>query len=379
MPRAAGLPVIGSLPQIVVRPLQFLEESSLRQGGIFELDLGLTRAVMVADVELAEHVLLKHASNYGKGGDIWEAIRQVIGRGLGTSEGELWRRQRKLISPHFQPRVVEKYRETIAETIDGVLGELDSRDSVNVARWCDRLTATISVRLLFGSSLDASRVDELRSAMADYSDLVLQGLVTRKLPRWLPLTGRARLERVRQLFHQRVRDLIAERRRNPGERSDLLGHLIDATDELGAMSVSQLLDEATTFYVAGYETTGTALAWTLWLLAGHPKIRDELQAELDRGHDQTPLLHACIQEGLRLYPPALFLVRHTVSGDVLGHHFIPKGTTVLVSPWLIHRNPELWPRPTEFDPGRFLDPERAAARPRLAWIPFGAGQRICVG
>jgi cytochrome P450 len=379
MPRAAGLPFVGSLPRLLVKPLQFLDESLVRQRSIFEVDLGVTRVVVVADVAAAEHVLLENAGNFGKLGRFWEGIRQVLGLGVGSSEGELWRRQRKLMQPNFQPSFLERYRGTIAETIEGELGGLRSNGPIDVTRWCDRLLELLVVRILFGSDLDASRVDELRTTMAGVSDSVIQGLVTRQLPRWLPIPGRGRLDQARRMFNERVTALIAERRRHPDEGDDVLRLLVGATDELGAMSDEQLLDEAITFYIAGYETTGTALAWTLWLLASHPRIRDELQAELDSGSDEAPLLRACMQEGLRLYPPAMFVVRHTVADDEIGGYYVSAGTTVLVSPWLIHRNPELWPRPHEFDPRRFMDPELVAERPRLAWIPFGAGQRLCIG
>lgn len=377
MPRAKGLPLVGALPQILLRPLDFLEETVARRGSVFEIDLGVTRAVVVADVDAVEHVLLTHTGNYGKGGEIWEGIREVLGRGLGSSEGELWRRQRKLMQPKFQRSFLEGVRDTIAETIEDELDGLRSDEPIDLARWTDGLLATLAVRVLFGSDLDPAKVDEVRTTMAAVSDSVIQGLVTRKLPRWLPLTGRERLSRARRIFDHNVAELIAERRRHPRPSKDLLGLLLGATDEQGSMSDEQLRDEAITFYIAGYETTGTALAWTLWLLAGHPHVRDALLAELDGGSTEAPLLHACMQEGLRLYPPALFVIRHTVGDDVLLGHPVRAGTPVLVSPWLVHHNPAIWPDPKRFDPERFLSP--APERSRLAWIPFGAGQRICIG
>lgn len=379
IPKVAGLPLVGSLPRLLVRQLQFLEEAMAREGSIYELDLGVARAVVVADVRAAERVLLDNAANFAKVGVFWEGMRELLGQGLGSSEGELWRRQRKMIQPKFQRNFLEGYRGTIADTIEGELEGLRSSGSIDVRLWCDRLLELLVVRILFGSDLDASRVEEFRTTLAGVSDSMIQGLVTRQLPRWLPMPGRGRLDQARRMFNARVTALIAERRRHPGEGNDLLRLLLGATDELGAMSDAHLIDEAITFYIAGYETTGTALAWTLWLLASHPRIRDQVHAELDGGSDEAPLLQACLQEGLRLYPPAMFVVRNTVVDDELAGHHVSAGTTVIVSPWLIHRNPELWPRPNEFDPTRFMDPALVAARPRLAWVPFSAGQRICIG
>jgi cytochrome P450 len=379
MPKAAALPVVGSLPWLLVKPLRFLEETLARRGSVFELDLGVTRVVFVADVAAAEHVLLGNARNFDKAGAFWDGIRDVLGQGLGASEGALWRRQRKLIQPIFQRSFLERYRGTIAETIEDALGSLQSNGSIDVAPWCDRLTETLVMRILFGSQLDGARIDELRANMAAMADAVLQGLVIRKLPRWLPMPGRDRLERARRMFSERATALITERRLHPARGDDLLGVLVDATDELGSMSNQQLVDEAMTFYVAGYETTGATLAWILWLLASHPPVRDELQAELDRGSDDVPLLGACIQESLRLYPVAPFIIRYTLADDEIGGLRVSAGTPIVVSPWLIQRKPDLWPRPHEFDPRRFMDPALVAGRPRLAWIPFGAGQRICIG
>lgn len=379
IPKVRGLPLVGSLPRLLFKPLQLIEASLLRQGTVFSLDLGVTRVVAVASVAGAEHVLLKNAHNFGKVGDFWDGMRQLLGQGLGSSEGELWKRHRKLMQPSFQPSFLERYRSTVAETIEGELEGLRSSGPIDVSQWCDHLLEALVVRILLGSELVESHIDEIRTHLAAVSDALLQGLVTRKLPRWLPVPGRGRVDRARRVFGAAVTPLIAERRRRGDIGDDLLGVLVGATDELGSMSDQQLLDEAITFYVAGYETTGTALAWTLWLLARHPRLRDELLAELDRGSDDVPLLRACIQEGLRLYPPAMFILRHAIADDEIAGYHVPAGTTVIVSPWLIHRNPELWPRPNEFDPGRFLDPKLVSERPRLAWMPFGAGQRTCVG
>jgi len=378
MPRATGLPLVGALPWMLLKPLQFLQESLVRQGSVFELDLGVTRVVVVADVAAAEYVLLENARNFGKGGAFWDGIRDVLGQGLGTSEGTLWRRQRKLMQPKFQASFLERYRSTIAEAVEDALGGLAAPGPIDVSPWCDHLLETLVLRVLFGSELDRMSIDELRTNMAAMSDAALQGLVIRNLPPWLPIPGRGRLDRARRMFNERAIALITERRRHPGRCGDFLGVLVDATDELGSMSDEQLLDEAMTFYIAGYETTGTSLAWALWLLASQPRVRDELHAEIDSGADGI-LLRACIQEALRLCPAAVFVVRHAVADDEIGGHPVSAGAPVLVSPYLIQRNPELWPRPDEFDPRRFMDPELVAKRPRLAWIPFGIGQRVCIG
>jgi cytochrome P450 len=379
IPRVSGLPLVGSLPSVLAGQFRFLEQSLADKGGIFELDLGVTNAVLIADPEVAEAVLIDKARNFDKGEDFWDGLREVLGLGLAMSEGELWRRQRKLMQPEFQRRLIESYRSTIEETVSQELESLRAGVPIDIASWCDELLAALTVRILFGSDLDHSRIDELRRTMAGLFQTVLAGLVTRKLPRWLPRPGRQRVEQARRAVDQNVLALIAERRQRPGTGNDVLGTLIRATDDSGVMSDQQLRDEAVTIYVAGYETTGTALAWTLWLLASHPRILADLQDELDAETEDKPLLHACIREGLRMFPPGPLLPRRTVADDVLGGFPVPAGTTVVVSPWLIHHDPNLWPRPHAFEPQRFMDAEASRNRPRLAWIPFGAGQRICIG
>lgn len=379
IPRVAGLPLVGSLPNVLAGQFRFLEQSLADKGGIFELDLGVTNAVLIADPELAEAVFIEKVRNFDKGEDFWDGLRDVLGLGLAMSDGELWRRQRKLMQPEFQRRLIESYRSTIEETVSQELESLRTGVSLDIAHWCDELLAALTVRILFGSDLDHSRIDALRGAMAGLFQTVLTGLVTRKLPNWMTGAGRQRLEKARRIVDENVLALIAERRRRPGTGNDLLGTLIRATDESGAMTDQQLRDEAVTIYVAGFETTGTALAWTLWLLAGHPQIRANVQEELDADPEHKPLLHACIREGLRMFPPGPVLPRRTVTDDVLGGFPVRAGTTVVVSPWLIHHNPKIWPRPHSFEPQRFMGDEASPHRHRLAWMPFGAGQRVCIG
>lgn len=389
MPRVSGLPLVGAVPHVLWKKLGFFEDAMARKGRIFELDLGLANVVIVADVEAAEDVLIRHAENFDKSGEFWDGLRDTLGDALSTNEGEVWRRQRRFMQPKFQRRLIEGYREAIVETVMHELDALPVGRTIEVDQWCDQLFAAVTMRILFGSELDRSLVDETREMMLGLSSALLGGVVTRRLPEWLPIPARRRLAHAQRFMSECARTLIAERRRRPGPSHDLLGMLLEATDEHGVMSDEQLRAEVMNFYLAGFETTGSALAWTVWLLATHPRVRAELQAELDAGEDRdeeqnegsgrVSLLRACIQEGLRLFPPAPFLPRRAVADHVLGGHLVRARTHVMVSPWLIHRDPALWPDPHAFDPGRFMSSEVSSRRPRLAWLPFGAGQRVCIG
>ena len=369
---------MGSLPGVIRGHYRFLEQTFATQGPIFELDLGLLEALVVGDAEAAEDIFVKKARNYDKGGDFWDSLRDLLGDGIGASEGELWRRQHKLMQPGFRRSAIDGYRPMIDDTIRSALDDLTLDEPLDVARWCDDLLSLLTVRILLGSDAPLSLIRQVRESMSILFATALPEMVLRKLPRWLPRPGRARLKRARKLVDDTLMAIIADKRRR-GAGDDLLGSLIHATDEDGAMSDEQLRAEAIFLYTAGYETTGASLAWTLLLLARHPALLAELQAELDTSTDDRTLLRACIQEGLRLYPPGAIIPRRAVADDVLGGHAVKADTLIFVCPWLIHRDPRWWPQPHDFDPARFLDGESSPSRPRLAWSPFGAGQRICLG
>jgi cytochrome P450 len=383
MPRAPGLPLIGAMPSLLRGRFEFLDRAREQCGDIFLLDLGVTQVVVVSDPLAAEAIFVDRSKNFCKGGGFWEQARAGLGNGLAFSEGELWRRQRRLMNPEFRRAKIAGFRATIERTVDELLAELEPEvargQAFDVSPWTGRLLATLTVRILFGDSdLDRETFTRLRDALQDVVDGMLAGVVTRSLPAWLPVPGAARFEAARAAIDEIVLGLIGKRRRSGGSDADLLGMLLHAADDEGAMSDQQLRDEIVITYAAGYETTAWALAWGLKELGEHPPLVAELQAELDQGRDplEFPLLDATFREILRMYPSAPFLPRRAVEDEQLLGYQIPAGTDVVVLPWLVHRNPKYWPEPSRFDPRRHLEP---GDRPRMAWMPFGGGQRLCIG
>ncbi|HRI65451.1 MAG TPA: cytochrome P450, partial [Polyangium sp.] len=188
------------------------------------------------------------------------------------------------------------------------------------------------------------------------------------------------------VLDQYVADLIAERRRNPDATKDLLTRLLGAHDGADHMSDKQLRDEVLTLFVAGHETTAVSLSWSLYLLARHPQVYQQVQADVDALPNEPtvadlPRLGSVLRvfkESLRMYPPLPLYVRDTIEDIVVGGYEIPKGTPVLLSPYVTHHRTELWSDPDTFDPDRFL-PQNEAGRHRYAYIPFSAGPRICIG
>ncbi|MEM9453561.1 MAG: cytochrome P450 [Myxococcota bacterium] len=381
-PKAPGVPIVGSLPNLLLSRFEFFDRARDQCGRIFNVDLGINELTIVGDPVAAEAILVQRSRNFDKGGEFWEGARETVGNGLALSEGDYWRRQRRIMNPEFRRKRIAGLAATIAATVEELLPELEPYaargETMDISPWACKLLATLTVRLLFGSELEEATFVAFKDALRVMLDGILSGILTRKLPSWVPVPGAARFEAARRTVDEIVLELIAERRAAGSTGHDLLSLLLAATDGEGGMSDQQLRDEVVLTYIAGYETTAWTLAWALMLLACEPALVSELHAELDEHDDFTtiPLLDACIRETLRLYPSAPMLPRRALVDEELGGYRIPAGTNLIVLPWLIHRDPEIWPAPKRFDPRRHLE---QTARPRLAWMPFGAGQRTCIG
>ena len=344
--------------------------------------------------ETVRHVLLDHADNYAKGPLLRRSLQPLIGRGLLISEGELWRRQRRLMAPMFSPRRVLDFVPIMVSATEAMLARWDALPPdrpADVADQMMRLTLEIIGRTMFSDDL-GGEIAALRQAATEYelgrgrSSLVdLFGL-----PRWVPRPGRRAADRAVARLDRVVGGLIARRRETGAHTEDLLALLLAARDaETGEpMSDTQIRDEVATILLAGHETTANALAWTWYPLSGDAAVAARLHAELAAvlgGRVPTagdlPNLayaHMVLEEAMRLYPPAHSVSRQALAEDRIAGRRIPARAVVIVAPWLLHRHRRLWDEPDAFDPGNFA-PERAAARPRFAYIPFGGGPRGCIG
>ena len=326
-----------------------------------------------------KRVLVSNYRNYTKGTGI-DRIKLLLGKGIMTSEGELWKRQRAMMQPCFHRRVITRFADLIAQANErfpardealAARGEL-----VNVTEEMSDLTLEIVMRSLIGRDLE--RVTQELGAnpfevVARDSARNLQFVY-----KFRSLTGL-------------VQKLIARRRAQPDEEHfDYLAMLLSARDkETGLpMSDGELIDEILTLIVAGHETTASGLNWTWYLLSQHPEAEARLHAELDAAAElPAPSLvqvealaytQQVINEALRLYPPGWVLSRRTIEADVLGGYPVPARTNVLLPLYLVHRHPRFWKDPEVFWPERFA-PEHEAERPRFAYMPFAAGPRHCIG
>jgi len=316
--------------------------------------------------------------NYTKGVGI-DRVRLLLGHGIMTSEGEFWRRQRRMMQPAFHRRVVERYASIVREENESLGAEWNtaarSTGAVNVTLSVSRLALRVILRALFG--------DDLRQLVPNLDDNPFAAI----------LQDARRDTRFAYEFRQLARDvktLVAVRRARQQRRYDLLQLLLDARDaDTGeAMSDAEIVDEVMTLVVAGHETTASTLNWTWWLLATHPavamRIAEEQCAVDDLGLAsyadliRLPYTRQVVDESMRLYPPGWLLTRRSIGPDTLGGHAVPPGTDVFISPYLVHRHPHHWRLPETFDPGHF-DPVQVEARHAFAYIPFAAGPRHCIG
>ena len=325
-----------------------------------------------------KRVLVSNHRNYTKGVGL-DRVRILLGKGIMTSEGELWKRQRYMMQPYFHRRVITEFAGIIAAANDRCLERWETRatqgEPVNLTDEMSELTLEIVLRAIFGRDLDRLT----RQLGANPFEVV-----SREPARDLQFAYRFRsLTKV-------VAQVIAQRRAEPEEHFDYLAMLMTARDkESGApMPERELIDEVMTLIVAGHETTASGLNWTWYLLSQHPEAEARLHAEIDAapelaapGLAQMEALQytqQVVNEALRLYPPGWLLSRRTIEADVLGGYPVPPGTNVLLPLYLLHRHPGFWEDPEAFSPERFA-PEHEAERPRFAYMPFAAGPRHCIG
>ncbi len=352
------------------------------------------RMFIINEPNAIRHIVLDNAANYTKSEVGRRLLEPGLGRGLLTSEGETWRHHRRIMAPAFDPRSVAGYAPVMTKMTEELLAKWDvlpAPHELDVAAAMMKLTLHIISKAMFSSDSDEI-VDSVENGVSTYQTTVRPSLLDLlHFPLWLARLLAPLPKGIFGEFDQKVDRLLTERGKRPdAEPKDLLARLIAARDSEtgGGMSPKEVRDQVVTIFMAGHETTSLALTWTFYLLSQHPAVEAKLHAELAGvlggrkpvNDDVAKLRYTrmVIEESMRLYPPAHTFGRQPIADDHILGHRIPAGAEVLILPWLIHRKPSLWDNPEQFDPERFA-PERSAARPRFAYIPFGAGARICIG
>lgn len=340
----------------------------------------------------ARHVLADNPTNYHKGMGLAEA-RRTIGDGLLTSEGALWQQQRHTIQPAFRRDQIAGLAGLIADEATTLVGRLEGqigKGPVDVVAEMTRLTFEVLGRGLLAT--DLAKFGDLGAAFEAVQDQAMFEMVTlRMLPLWLPLRRHRRFHAALTQLEDVAFSMVAAREgEGTQEGNDVITRLLDAYRDESSADVrrTRLRDELLTILLAGHETTASTLSWTWYLIDRHPEVAERMRTEatevlgdrIPRYEDLPGLRYTTmvIQEAMRLYPPVWALTRRAVRADQIGGYDVPAGADVMICPYTLHRHPGFWPEPERFDPERF-DPARTASAHRYAYIPFGAGPRVCVG
>lgn len=404
-PGPRGLPWFGSVFPAWRDPLALFLESRDRYGDVVRFKFGPFQYYLVNDPDVVKHVLVDNPKGYTKSRN-YLGLKVVLGEGLLTSEGDHWRRQRKLAQPAFHRDKLAGFATSMSMATRDMLTRWTKEGegaSFCIHAEMMRLTFRIVGLTLFSSDVDGDAKDvghALEVAMHwanDYAESMI------RVPPYIPTPGNIRFKRAKKTLDDVVFRLIAERRAEAAKSGDfggdLLGMLMAATEEPdpGAasspsartgMDDQQLRDEIITMILAGHETTANLLSWTFSLLSKHPDVERRVREEVRRVlGDRDPVLEdvrsleytkMVLEEALRLYPPAWVFERQAVAPDTLGGYPIEPGAIIGLCPYVLHRHPDHWENPEGFDPERFR-PSLAEKRPRYAYLPFGGGPRTCVG
>lgn len=353
---------------------------------------------VVNDPAAIRHVLVDRAANYRKD----DLARRLLGPGLShgllLAEDEEWRNQRRLLAPLFTPRMVARFRPAMTASAHWLVARWKKQRPgrrIDVASEFSRVTLDVLERTIFPQGLGRDPSDFIR-AVTDYFETAgrIDPFDLLDLPEWLPRFGRSRAAPALAFFGEAVEAIIEKQKARLAsgvaarEEPDLLTLLLSAADPDTGVGLSdeEVRANILTFIGAGHETTANALTWTAYLLACHPQWRERAEAEADAiladddapEIEKMPVIRAVLEESMRLYPPAASLTREAIGRDRIGTERIAPGTRIIVSPWLVHRHKLLWTDPDLFNPARFLPGAREKID-RFAFIPFGAGPRICIG
>lgn len=392
IPRLPGLPLVGHLLAFRRDPIALLRRVAARCGDVGVFRLGPRDVVLVTSADYAREILVERAASFEKGPVVRRFARPLLGDGLIACENAVHKARRRLVLPAFHHRHVARYAEEMVAAAERVARGLEDGAVVDVAEEMTRLTLRVVGRALFSVDL-VEEARELSEAIA----VVLRHVTGRierplQLPLALPTPGGRAVRAAIDRLDGTILRMIAERRA-AGSRpdgGDLLDALAGARDEEtgGGLTDRQIRDEAMNLFVAGHETTATALAWTFYLLARHPSAKRRLHDELDvalggrapvaADAAALPYCGQVFQEAMRLYPPVHSLGREAKEPVSVGPYRLPAGAIVVVSPLLMHHRADYFPDPEGFHPERFTPP---VEDPFLAsaYLPFGAGPRACLG
>ncbi len=368
----------------------------------FELPIAMGKTLfgwraVVSDPAAVRRIFLDNVANYRKDAVQLRLLRPGLGTGILTAEGDAWKAQRRALAPLFSPRQVAAFAPAmhrIARQRAEAIAAMRERAVVDAQEEMGAVALKVLEQTLFSQGL-GREASQFQRAVSRYFDTFgrIDPLDVLGAPDFLPRIGRIRGREAVAFFNAAIDDIVSARRAliasGATPPDDLLTLLLRAADpETGrGLSEADMRANILTFIFAGHETTANALTWTLYLLSQAPDWRARVEAEIDAAFDpddetdpgeRLPVTRAVFEEAMRLYPPAANLVREAISEDWLAGVRVPAGTIISVSPYVLHRHKTLWADPDAFDPSRFLPGSRETID-RFAYLPFGAGPRVCIG
>jgi cytochrome P450 len=391
LPGPKGLPFLGVSLNLLRNPLEVMRSAAREYGDIVRIPVIMQSRILLNNPDYIQQVLIFQQNKFHKSTLSKEATERLLGQGLLISEGDFWRRQRRLAQPAFHRHRINEYSSAMVECAEAQGRTWRDGETRNMAEEMMALTLEAAVRTLFGTTLpgEAKHVGHAMSFLMRYS--LGRARKPINIPANWPTPRNKRATREYDFLDSLVYRIISERKAQPSSshRNDLLSMLMGAMDEDGSqMTPKQLRDETMTLFLAGHETTALTLAWTWYLLSKNPAAETRLHEELrdvlgGRPPDvadlaRLPYLHAVVSEVLRLYPPAYLLARTAIAPFSIGGYDFGPGETVLMSQWVMHRDARYYDEPDAFRPERWLD-GLADRLPPGAYFPFGDGPRRCIG
>ncbi|HWD09552.1 MAG TPA: cytochrome P450 [Actinomycetota bacterium] len=397
-PGPKGLPVVGPLLELKNDILGTGYRAMLEFGDVVRFAGGPGKfhreAVAVYHPDAVQYVLASGADNYWKGDDAYYEVRVLLGDGLLTSNGDVWKRQKRMIQPLFTHKTIANYVPMIADEGEQLVarfaGASAGGGTIDLGTEMTRLTLRVVGRAVFGAEVD-HMIPVFKDRVPYLSKRAFKRSINPfKVPLEWPTVANKVAKARQEAIYGVVDDLVAKLRARPTGGVDLVSLLLAARDpETGeGLSDSEVRDQALVFLLAGHETTATSLTFALHLLGFHPEILQRVHDEaVDVLGDSEPTMETImglayttqvVKEAMRLYPAAHTIPRVSINPFEYNGYTIPAGENTVVSPWSTHRHPKFWDDPWSFDPERFT-PDKEKARHRYAYFPFGGGPRACIG
>ena len=393
-PGPNGVPVLGNSHQFADDPFAFLDACADAYGDVVGFDLGPRPIYMLTNPRDIERVLVAESASFPKLDLGDDAVDQLLGDGLLTSEGAAWADKRQRANPAFRGQRIATLAGMMADHTEAMLADWDDGDRIDVHVAMARLTVRIIVTAMFGTDIEPQRVEAIQDHLEPLGARFEPDPFGRLVPDWAPTKKNREFRAAVDALEGIIDDIVAERRgtetragEDGDEPMDLLSILLRA-QRGGEVTDDDIRDEMMTMLLAGHDTTALTLTYTWYLLAQHPEVERRLHAELDEvlGGDRPTATDSrrlsyttnVLNEAMRLYPPVYTLFREAAVDVEIGGYRLPAGSGLMLPQWVVHRSARWYDDPEAFDPDRW-DAERSADRPRFAFFPFGGGPRHCIG